>query len=79
MKLVEDEIQKQSVAAHIFLIGMTIINGFSILALGELNRFHLMLKFQGITTLDYLKKMEKVNKQSKINVKIQKVDALKTA
>ena len=30
-----------------------------------------------MTTLDYLKKIDKVNKQSKINVKIQKVDVQK--
>ena len=52
---------------------MTVINAGSIIALGELNRFHLMLRIKGMTTLDYLKKTNKVNKQSKVKVKIQRV------
>ena len=68
---IQDEIEYQRIqTAFVILIIMTVINGVSILALGELNRFHLMLRMQGMTTLDYLKKMDKVSKQSKVTVKI---------
>lgn len=68
---INNEIEFQRIqTVFVILIIMTVINGFSILALGELNRFHLMLRMQGMTTLDYLKKMDKVSKQSKVTVKI---------
>ena len=68
---IQDEIEYQRIkTAFVILIIMTVINGVSILALGELNRFHFMLRMQGMTTLDYLKKMDKVSKQSKVTVKI---------
>ena len=53
-----------------FLFLITIINAICVIALGELNRFHAVLRVKGLTTLDYLKKTDKVNKKSKINVKI---------
>lgn len=68
---IEDSYEyKRKQTAVVFLMIMTVINGISILALGELNRFHLILRMQGMTTLDYLKKTDKVSKQSKVTVKI---------
>lgn len=47
---------------------------FTFLALSELLRFHILLNYQGISTLEYLKQADKINRHSKVNVKIKNVE-----
>jgi hypothetical protein len=53
---------------------MTLINSGTLIGVSELLRFHILLGFKGITTLEYLKNADKVSKNSKVNVKIKNVD-----
>jgi hypothetical protein len=52
---------------------ISVINAVTLLAVSELLRFHILLNFQGLTTLDYLKMQNKVSKESRVNVRIKDV------
>jgi len=51
---------------------MAVVNLGCSVALGELVRFHIFIQSIDITTLEYLRKKEKVSKISKINIQREK-------